>query len=52
MKKFLYLLAYEDGTEIVPRRRHIKFKRRGITQKKSIKYIPSCIRVVIQEIVS
>jgi hypothetical protein len=28
-------LAYEDGTNSVPKRRHIKFRRRGITQKKS-----------------
>ena len=27
--------AYEDGTDSVPKRRHIKFRRRGITQKKS-----------------
>jgi hypothetical protein len=32
----LYLLAYEDGTECsVPKLRHIKFRRRGITQKKT-----------------
>jgi hypothetical protein len=30
-----YLLAYEDGTDSVPKRRHIKFRRRGITQKKT-----------------
>ena len=29
-----YLLAYEDGTDSVPKRRHIKFSLRGITQKK------------------
>jgi hypothetical protein len=30
------LSAYEDGTDIVvPKRRHIKFRRRGITQKKA-----------------
>jgi hypothetical protein len=28
-------LAYEDGTDSVPKRRHIKFRRRGITQKKA-----------------
>jgi len=27
--------AYEDGTDSVPKRRHIKFKGRGITQKKA-----------------
>jgi hypothetical protein len=27
--------AYEDGTESVPKRRHIKFRHRGITQKKA-----------------
>jgi len=31
----IYLLAYEDGTDCVPKRRHIKFRRRGITQKKT-----------------
>ena len=28
-----HLPAYEDGTDSVPKRRRIKFKRRGITQK-------------------
>ena len=27
--------AYEDGTDSVPKRRHIKFRPRGITQKKA-----------------
>ena len=27
--------AYEDGTESVPKRRHIKFRCQGITQKKA-----------------
>jgi hypothetical protein len=27
--------AYEDGTDSVPKRRHIKFRRRGPTQKKA-----------------
>jgi hypothetical protein len=27
--------AYEDGTDSVPKRRHINFRRRGITQKKA-----------------
>ena len=26
---------YEDGTDSVPKRRHIKFRRRGVTQKKA-----------------
>jgi hypothetical protein len=30
-----YLPAYEDGTDSVPKRWHIKFRRRGITQKKT-----------------
>jgi hypothetical protein len=34
-----YLPAYEDGTESVPKRRHIKFRRRGITQKKTYNYL-------------
>jgi len=29
--------TYEDGTESVPKRRHIKFRRRGITQKQEYK---------------
>jgi hypothetical protein len=31
----IYLLAYEDGTDSVPKRRNIKFRHRGITQKKT-----------------
>ena len=27
--------AYEDGTDSVPERQHIKFRRQGITQKKA-----------------
>jgi len=30
-----HLPAYEDGTDSVPKRRHINFRRRGITQKKA-----------------
>ena len=30
-----YLSAYEDGTDSVPKHRHIKFGSRGITQKKA-----------------
>ena len=30
-----YLPAYEGGTDSVPKCRHIKFRRRGITQKKA-----------------
>jgi len=29
------LLAHEDGTDSVLKRRHIKFRHRGITQKKT-----------------
>jgi len=29
------LLAYEDGTDSVPKRRRIKFRRRETTQKKT-----------------
>jgi hypothetical protein len=32
--EWLHLPAYEDGTDSVPKRRHIKFWRRGITRKK------------------
>jgi len=28
-----HLPAYEDGTDSVPKRQHIKFRHRGITQK-------------------
>jgi hypothetical protein len=31
----LHLPAYEDGTDSVPKRRHIKFRRQEITQKKA-----------------
>jgi hypothetical protein len=31
----IYLLVYEDGTDSVPKRRHVKFRRRGITQKET-----------------
>jgi hypothetical protein len=34
-RRIIHLLAYEDGTDSVPKRRHIKFRRRGITQKKT-----------------
>ena len=35
-----HLHAYEDGTEqSVPKRRYIKFRRRGITQKKTYNII-------------
>ena len=35
MKNSSYLPAYEDGTDSVTKRRHIKFRRQGITQKKA-----------------
>jgi hypothetical protein len=35
----IHLLAYEDRTDSVPKRRHIKFRRRGITQKKTDNYL-------------
>jgi len=31
----VHLPAYEDGTDSVPKRRHIKLRLRGITQKKT-----------------
>jgi len=31
----IHLLAYEDGTDSVPKGRYIKFRARGITQKKT-----------------
>ena len=34
-KNSSYLSTYEDGTDSVPKRRHIKFTRRGITQKRA-----------------
>ena len=34
----IYLLAYENGTDSVPKRRHIKFRRRGTTQKNHTTY--------------
>jgi len=38
LKYTSYLPAYEDGTESVPKRRCIKFRRRGITQKKGYEF--------------
>jgi len=35
MKNSSYLSAYKDGTGSVPKRRHIKFRRWGVTQKKA-----------------
>ena len=35
MKDPSYLSAYEDGICSIPKRRHIQFRRRGITQKKA-----------------
>jgi hypothetical protein len=35
MKYTTYLLAYEDGTESVPKRRHLNYRRRRITQRKA-----------------
>ena len=32
---YTHLPAYEYGTDSVPKLRHIKFRRRGITQKKA-----------------
>ena len=32
---YTHLPAYEDGTDSVPKRRHINFRRRGTTQKKA-----------------
>jgi hypothetical protein len=34
MKNSSLLPAYEDGTDSVPKHQHIKFRCRGITQKK------------------
>jgi len=44
----LHLLAFEDGTESVPKRRHIKFRRRGNTQKKTYN-IQNSAKVLNQE---
>jgi pilus assembly protein TadC len=30
-----YLSAYEDGIDSLPKRRHMKFRRRGISQNKA-----------------
>jgi hypothetical protein len=35
LSPFLKLPAYEDGTDSVPKHWHIKFRCRGITQKKA-----------------
>jgi len=33
--QYLHLSAYEDGRDSVPKRRHVKFRHREITQKKT-----------------
>jgi hypothetical protein len=43
-----YLPAYEDRTDSVPKRRHIKFRSRGITQKKAYD-IQNTAKVLNQE---
>ena len=43
-----YLSAYEDGTDSVPKRWHIKFRRWGITQKKAYN-IQDTVKVWNQE---
>jgi len=47
MKYTSYLPAYEDGTDSVPKRRNIKFRRRGITLKKAynIKHVVSTLNL-------
>jgi len=35
---YSHLPTYEDGTESVPKRRHINSRRRGITQRKHTTY--------------
>jgi hypothetical protein len=35
----IFTPAYEDGTDSVPKRRHIKFRRRRITQKKAYNFV-------------
>jgi hypothetical protein len=40
----LEFYAYEDGKDSFPKRRHIKFTRRGITQKTSY-YIQNTAKV-------
>ena len=43
-----YIPAYEDGTDSVPKRQHVKFRRRGITQKKAYN-IQNTVKVRNQE---
>jgi len=44
---YSHLPAYEDETDNAPKRRHIKFRRRGITQKKAYNsLVNNCITVV------
>jgi hypothetical protein len=45
------LPAYEDGTDSVPKHRHIKFRRRGITKKKAYN-IQNIAKVLNQENIS
>jgi hypothetical protein len=41
-----YQPVYEYGTDSVPKRRHIKFRRRGITQKKA-QEVDMCYRFYV-----
>ena len=44
---YSHLPSYEDETDNAPKRRHIKFRRRGITQKKAYNsLVNNCITVV------
>jgi hypothetical protein len=46
----IHQLAYEGGTGSVPKRRHIKFRRRGITQKETNKKNKTLFRKVLKSI--
>ena len=47
-RTYLHLSTYEDGTDSVPKRRHIKFRPQGITQKKAYN-IQNTAKVLNQE---
>ena len=40
-----HLPVYEDGTDSVPKRRHVKFRRRGINQKKAYSNYDICCKL-------
>ena len=49
---YSHLPAYEDGTDSVPKRRHIHSRRRGITQKKAYNIVKITLHCLLNSPVS